>query len=244
MAKYNQPTKKLQYLKQGDAIKGVSTKFFYLLNNAWYAHTARVLKNQTTKLPEYPRNSEESSETDLNIVKLTQMRSKTGISGYTIDIIVSQTEGVLPTLTEFHYIKENGRFGLDGSAINYNLVFCPDVSLSRTKVRLKIEEDADLRRGINIASELCQLHKFHPQLRNKDLLCTPKELYEDLKAMGYDWKVLLKTRGYWLIDNYTDKDVPFLSVVDLLKMRKGLYVPFFLDKDKKVISKYKDVMGI
>ena len=242
MAKYNQPTKKLQYLKQGDAIKGVSTKFFYLLNNAWYAHTARVLKNQSTKLPEYPRNSEETSETDLNIVKLTQMRSKTGISGYTLDIIVSQTDGVLPTLTEFHHIKENSRFGLEGTLVNYNLILYPESKLSRTKIRVKIEEDPLLCRAINITSELSQLHKFHPQLRNQELLCNTQELYDDIKALGYDWNTLLKTRGYWLVDNYTKKEVPFLSIIDLLKMRKGLYHPYWMNEDKSIKDKYKKIM--
>lgn len=242
MAKYNQPTKKLQYLKNGDAIKGVSTKFFYLLNNAWYAHTAVVLKNQSTRLPEYPRNAEENAETDLNLVKLTQMRSKTGLSGYTLNIVVSQTEGILPTLTEFHYIKTENRFGLEGSLTNYHLVLYPEVNLSRTKIRSKIETDELLCRAINITSELSQLHKFHPELRDRGVLCTPKELYEDIKALGYDWNIILKTRGYWLVDNYTDKCVPFLSVVDLLKMRKGQYTPYFMDDKKQLKEKYKKSM--
>jgi hypothetical protein len=242
MAKYNQPTKKLQYLKQGDALKGVSPKFFFLLNNAWYAHTATLLKNQSTKMPEYPRNAEENAETDLNLVKLTQMRSKSGTSGYTLNIVVSQIEGVLPTLTEFHYIKTEERFGIDGSLTNYHLDLYPDVNLSRTKVRSKIEADPALCRAINITAELLQLHKFHPHLRSQGLLCTPKELFEDLKKLGYDWNMILKTRGYWLIDNYTTKAVPFLSVVDLLKMRKEHYHPYFLDDKKQLKEKYKKSM--
>ena len=63
-------------------------------------------------------------------------------------------------------------------------------------------------------------------------MCTPKELYEDIKKLGYDWNVLLDTRGYWTIDQYTNK-VPFLSTVDLLKMRKGLYTPYFLKDNKE-----------
>jgi len=234
MAKYNQPTKKLQYLKQGDAIKGVSSKFFFLLNSAWYAHTATLLNNQTTKMPEYPMSSEDTLNTDLNVVKLTQMRSKNGPSGYTLEIVVSQTDGVLPTLTEFHYIKSMDRFGLEGTLVHYSLTLLPEVKLSRGTVRRKIDDDPKLRRAINITSELLQFHKFHPHLRNQGLLCTPKELHDDLIALGYDWDVLLNTRGYWLVDNYNPNHLPFLSTIDLMKMRKGLYKPYFLEENRKV----------
>ena len=60
-----------------------------------------------------------------------------------------------------------------------------------------------------------------------DLLCTPLELYEDLKKLGYDWDQLLNTRGWWTVNN--DKHpVPFLSTYDLLMMRKEKYKPYWL----------------
>jgi len=231
MAKYNQPTKKLQYLKGTDAIKGVSGKFFFLLNQAWYAHTASILRNQTTKLPEYPLSSEDKNGVELNSVKLTLLRNKNGQSGITIDIIVSQSEGVLPSLTEFHFVKSNNRYGIEGSNIHYNMVLYPDCKLSRTTVRRKLEEDYKLQRAVNITAELLQLEYYHPILARKGLLCKPEELYKDLKEMGYDWNKLLDTRGWWAIDNYSDKLKPFLSTIDLLKMRKGLYKPYWY-KDK------------
>ena len=236
-AMYNQPTKKLQYLKQGDAIKGVSNKFFFLINNGWYAHTARVLKNQTTRLPEYPKSKTDNSETELNAVRLTALRSKSGASGFTIELVISQNEGVLPSLTEFHYIKSNGRYGIDGSMTNYHLDLLPDMNLSRTTIRRKIDENANLRRALNISSEMLQLGTFHPQYISNGLLCTPKELYDDLKAMGYDWDILLNTRGFWIPDQYTKDVIPFLSTIDLLKMRKGEYVPYWYDKSKLKLEK-------
>lgn len=227
-----QPVKDLQYLKQGDSIKGISNKFFFLLNSAWFLHTATLLKNKSTEQAEYPVDTSSNQSNELNVVKLTQLRSKSGSSGYTISVIVSQDEGVLPTLTEFHHIKENNRFGLSGNNVHYNLDIYPDVSLSRTTIRNKIDSDPRLRRAINITSELLQLSIFNPELETQGLMCTPKELYEDIKKLGYDWNVLLDTRGYWTIDQYTNK-VPFLSTVDLLKMRKGLYTPYFLKDNKE-----------
>jgi len=224
------PTKKLQFLKTGDKIKGVPDKFLFLMANAWYASGVSVLKNQTTKLPEYPLdNKAETTETELQVVRLTQLRSKSGISGYTLDVVVSQNEGVLPSLTEFHQIKNNGKFGIEGSNISYNLVLLPEVKLGRTTVRAKIDSDPKLRRALNITSELAQLHKFHPTLADQGLLCSPKELYEDIKKLGYDWDILLNSRGYWVPDNY-NTEIPFLSTMDLLKMRKEEYTPYWYKK--------------
>ena len=73
---------------------------------------------------------------------------------------------------------------------------------------------------------------FHRSLKDEDLMCTPKELYEDIKKLGYDWNELLDTRGYWTLDQYKNK-VPFLSTVDLLKMRKGIYKPYFIKNPKQ-----------
>jgi len=233
MAKYNQPTKKLQHIKKDDAVKGVSDKFYFLLNQAYYAHTATVLKNKTTKQAEYPIKDEESFDTDLNLVKLTFMRNKNGGSGNTIELVVSQIDGVLPTLTEFHHIKTNDRYGLDGSNINYHLSLYPDVNLTRTNVRSKIDLDEKLRRAINITSELLQLKKHHPTLVRSGVYCTPSELYNDIKELGYDWDILLSTRGWWAIDNYSEDLDPYLSTLDLLYMRKGTYIPYWYpDKDK------------
>ena len=231
-AMYNQPTKKLQYLKQDDAIKGVGPKFFFLTNIAWYAHTARVLKNQSTKLPEYPKTKDDASETELNAVRITALRNKGGASGFTLELVVSQNEGVLPSLTEFHYIKSNDRFGIDGSMVHYHLDILPDISLSRTTVRTRIDMYPKLRRALNITSELLQLSVFKPEYRENGLLCKPKELYDDLKNMGYDWDLLLDTRGFWVPDQYSKDIKPFLSTLDLLKMRQGKYIPYWYPKDK------------
>ena len=223
------PTKKLQHMRMGDKIKGVTDKFFFLLNNCWLAMDAKPYINQTTKAPEYPRDSidnNDSGSTDLNIVTLKQLRSKSGPSGITIELLVSQTEGVLPSLSEFHYIKSNDRFGLDGNLQSYSLVLYPDVKLTRTNVRGKIDSDKKLRRALNITSELCQMHQYHKGLGN--LLCSPKELYDGIKEQGYDWDMILnETRGWWTFNNDNTMD-KFLSTKDLLEIRLGLYKPFWL----------------
>ncbi len=233
------PEKILQHLKNGDAVKGVSSKFFFLLHNCWHARNAAPYINQSTKAAEYPRDGEDNlaGDTDLNIVTVTQLRGKNGSTGYSINLLVSQRDGVLPSLTEFHYCKTNGRWGLGGNDKNYFLELCPEVKLMRTTVRSKLENDPLLARAMNITSELLQIKQFWPAFP-KELMCTPLELYEDLKKLGYDWKDLLNTRGWWTLNN-DEFPIPMLSTLDLLKMRKGEYFPYWMNTDKTRKNKYK-----
>lgn len=222
-----QPTKKLQHQKAGDKIKGVTDRFFFLMINCWDNQNAKPYINQSTKGPEYPRigDAHIDLDPDLNIVTIRQLRGKNGSTGYSIDLLVSQSEGILPELTEFHYCKTNDRWGLNGNDRNYQLALRPDVSLQRTTVRTKLQEDPMLARAMNITSELLQIKQFWPGF-DKELMCTPQELYEDIMKLGYDWEELLKTRGWWTYNN--DKhEIPFLSTIDLLKMRKGKYTPYW-----------------
>lgn len=230
------PIKKLQFLKNNDTLKGVTDDFTFLTTTCWQCQNATPFFNDGTRGPEYPRDSEDNmkGDTDLFLVTLVQLRSKTGPSGLIMQILVSQQEGVLPSLSEFHYIKTNDRFGLGGNVQNYFLDLLPDVKLSRTTVRGKIDSNAQLRRAMNITSEMCQMKYLWHDLP-EDLLCTPKELRDDLIKLGYDWeKELLNTRGWWTANNDSpEHDLPYLSTMDLLKMRKGLYKPFWMDEQNK-----------
>jgi hypothetical protein len=217
------PPKKLQHMKPNEKFKGVTDQFFYLTNNFWQAVGCSLLVNQTTKAPEFPRNSSEnntSGDTDLNLVSLKQLRGKMGRAGFIIDLVVSQDEGVIPSLTEFVNIKNEDRFGLGGNDRNYFLDLYPEVNLSRTTIRQKLSSDLKLQRAMNITSELCQMHRYHRQYEH--LLCSPKELYEGLKAKGFDWNMILsETRGWWTFEN--DKHpLKFLSTLDLLELKAGI----------------------
>lgn len=228
---YAVPTKKLQHMKMGEKIKGVTDKFFFLPNCVWQTVSSTLLNNQSTKGPEFPkhRGFNEENSTDLNIVTLKQLRNKSGPSGFSVEIIVSQTEGVLPSLTEFYYIKENDRFGLEGNNTSYNLILYPEVKLSRTTVRESIDNDELLRRAIKITADLLQIKTYIKTLPYEipDL----KQLYDKLDKK-YGWKTLLQTRDFWTFNNYEHK-VPFLSTLDILEMYYDKYEPYWLKSPKK-----------
>ena len=232
------PDKKLTFLKNGDKIKGTTDKFFYLTTWSIQCQNATPLINDTTKGPEYPRDKDDAlkGDTDLFQVTCIVLRNKLGLTGIVLYLVVSQREGVLGPLTEFNYIKTNNRFGISGNLQHYHLDLLPDISLSRTTVRSKLKENEKLCRATRITSELCQM--IHLWDREDNFFCSPKELYDDLIAKGYDWDILLNTRSWYTTDN--DKQpIHYLSTWDLLRMRKGLYHPYWLDSDKRTILPYE-----
>lgn len=228
--------KQLQHMQQGEVIKGVTNNFFYLLHNCWLINSATPMINQGTKAPEYPYEpgDEVAGDLDLQLLKMKQLRGKLGTSGFVVEVIVSQREGVLPYMSEFHYIKSNERFGLEGSDRNYALVLAPDVSLSRTTVRKKLRESRRLQRAVEITSQLCQLYIFHPLL--KDQLLKPEELKKALEEKGYNWDFILnETRSWHTLDDEEYPGYP-LSTLDLCRIAKGEYHPYWLEKDCKTVK--------
>lgn len=228
----------LATLKQNIKIKGVPPNFTFFTMSCWMLVGSSSLQN-SDKTVLYPKDSNDKTpdDKDLNLVTLLQLRSKTGPSNITIGVILSKKEGILSTLSEFHFLKTSGRFGLPGNDQRYACALLPEESLQRTTVRGKIDSNPKLRRAINICSELLQMRVFWSGTLSPDLLCTPEELYEDIKNLGYDWDMILShTRGWWTIEG-EHQDSLFLSSMDLLRMRKGLYHPYWLEDDKKTIKK-------
>ena len=230
--------KQLAGLKSNLKIKGIPPNFTFLTMSCWWVIGSSALQN-TDKTVLYPVDSNDSikDDKDLQLVSLYQLRSKTGPTDIVINVILSKREGILPTLSEFHYLKTSGRFGLPGNDQRYACALLPDEQLQRTTIRSKIDSSPKLRRAINICSELCQIIQYWKGLVDPDLICTPEVLYEDIKKLGYDWDMILShTRGWWTVEGQ-HLDTLFLSTMDLLKMRKGLYHPYWLEDDKKTIKK-------
>lgn len=230
------PTKDLQHMKTTETVKGVPDKIYFLPTIVYQTTRNKILIDDN-KEAEYPRDSSDAELTniDLNLITLTNVRSKVGPTGFQVDLVVSQTEGVLPTESEFHYLRSNKGFSLNRSGAWYNSVFLPDFKFTRRSLREKVNESALLRRAINIGAELLQFHTYHRNLDEIDgipvgKIPSPEELYTKL-ATQYDWNELLDTREYWTFNQYDHPKKP-LSIVDLIMMYNDQYVPYWL-KDKK-----------
>lgn len=227
---YAPPKKILAFLSQKQKIKNVTEKFLFLPHNVFMVYgTSSLFNSSSDKTPMYPKHSGEgvsSTQTDLQIAEVLSLRNKAGISGSPFKLIMSQTEGILPTLSEFHYCKTHDRFGLGGNKVNMHLLLYPEVTFTRNTIREKIKQDPKLREAIRLTAEILQISEFWIQTP-RELLVNPDKLYEGLKEKGYDWDELLQTRGYWTPDQYKNP-VRFLSGMDLLNMQAGLYKPYWI----------------
>lgn len=225
-------SKDMLHLPQGKKFGGVPKKFEYYTNVTWYISKNIVLQS-SDKEPLYPRDANDNLKGDADLVEISMVtvRNKLGPTGKMIKVICSQEGGLHVALSEFHYCKEFD-YGISGSVRSYSFDLMPNETLMRTTVRGKLDADPKLRRVAEITAEMCIMNNFwHENLDWLKYGCTPKELYEDLKAKGYDWDVLLNTRGYWLFEEEAKLDpLPYLSTMDLLRMRAGEYEPYWLKK--------------
>jgi hypothetical protein len=245
---------KLTDLKNGDKIKGVTDKFLSLTLACLQAVRARRMINDTTKAPEFPRSSDDDMrlDTDLTEVYIKNLRSKSGPSGNLQVIVISQSDGVLPSLTEFCYVRElkeantKKRYGIDGSNVSYYLDMYPSVKLSRTTIRGKFDSDYKLRRAMNLTAEMCQMAELWHHHRTMYKMY-PSDVFKVLTEKGYDMELLMMTREWW---TYNDEEypIPYLGTVDFLEMVLGRYHPYWYpckvdemltEKGKEKVAAYK-----
>lgn len=231
-------SKILAYLAQGKKIKDVSEKFLFIPQNVILMYGVKTMwvssSDKTCYYPRHGASDETKSLTDLQTVNIISLRNKAGISGAPYELVCSQTEGYLPTLSEFHYCKTNNRFGIIGNGEYMSMVFYPEVKFTRNTIRGLIKSDPKLCCAIRLTSEILQITRYWP-LVAEEVYLTPEEIYTTIKEKGYDWDELLQTRGHWTFDQYTNP-VKFLSGMDLLNICRDLYIPYW-KQDKKSTKK-------
>lgn len=228
MDPYAPNTKVLQHMKQDIKFKNAPEKFQFLMNNCWWAKSASVMERDKT--PEFPRDSDDNlkGDTDLNLISLINLRGKSGMTGIPHEVVVSQTEGLLPGLTALKYLKTN-KFGLGGNDRTYFNELMPDVNIQRTTARSKLQNDTKLARAFEITMEMCQIYNLWHDFDSR-LVLEPAEVYAKIKEKGYNWDELLDTRGYWVFNSETKEHKPFLSTKDILEMAVGDYHPYWIKK--------------
>lgn len=220
MDPYNPTPKKLAHMKGKVKFKNVPENITFLTNNLWMIQSLQ-LEQTKEKTVTYPKDASDNVENDTDLQRLTvqNLRGKHGPSGLPFDVILSQREGVLVSLTEYHYLKSHGRYGLGGDNTKFYLEIYPDVELTRTTIRGLCNTNPRLARAMEITSEMCQLKFMKPE--HHDVLVTPKALYKALVEKGYDLEKIFDSRGYWLFQEAESEAPPFLSTLDILHMAAG-----------------------
>jgi len=242
---------KMTHARKGSKVTGTTKAFEFINTVVWEIHNASLLNNSASRTGVlYPNGDLDRDENSKDLIKLrvVTMRSKLGGSGIQLDLIISQREGHLPALTQFHYCKESKDatdlkgaigWGVEGSSQSYFMSLYPEAKLGRTTVRAKLDDDEKLRRAVHISSEILQMKSLWVGY-DDDFFCEPSVLRDDLIAKGYDWDILLDTRSYWVFKEHEQfEDKPYLSTMDLLLMRTGEYHPYWYDDLIKKLGKDK-----
>lgn len=236
---YNPSMRKFQLMKGNKTVKYIPESFLYNMNNVYEIIVARPLINQTTKAPEFPKipGDEFKGDTDLMELMINILRGKGGSAGLIFPLLCSQVEGVLPHLSAFWFVKQN-KYGISGNDRTYSIDLYPEVNLSRTTVRSIIDSDPKLRRALQLQSDLLLIQMTHKTGVNfpAERLCSPKELYDDLKVLGYDWNELLDTINEWQFRE-EKQEKPTLTIYDLLNIRAGVYTPYWKTEEWKKENK-------
>ena len=247
------PKKKMVHQKDASVkVKGVSDAFFYLTTAFWETRSAKPHLNNDYKII-YPYDSSETNlvrDADVCEVVIENLRGKSGKSGAgPLKILVSQQEGVLSELTEFYLInqtrddpKRDPGYGLVGSNQNYASIFLPELKLSRTNIRRKLEDSLALRRAVNITSEVAQMHQRYRHMRGELLSVT--DMHKNISELGYSWgEILEQTRGWWTVNEEELENAAYdskqLSTMDMMDMAKGMYIPYWMENPpQKAVDLY------
>lgn len=237
------PKKAMTDLIGGKDFKRVSSQFKRMTHDIWVFDTPKVFSDDK-KMPQYPMNKNDmfAGNADLRTVSIFNARGKGGSgSGVRHELVQSQTYGLLEDLSNYHYLTTHPSctdksFGQDGATSQFRtLHLYPELKFQRTDIRRKLIEDRKFAKAVELTASM-KLQFF--SVRNRLALkyqCTPQELYDDLIALGYDWDILLDTDSYWLYNEWVEGSTRknYLSILDLLRMRQQLYIPYWYPhKDK------------
>ena len=216
------PTKQLQHMKQADAMKGVGSRFEFLTQTLVQTRSCAVLTD-SAKEPLYPDGP--TPDNDLNEVILSVQRNKTNSSGQSVPFVVSQSQGMLNTATNLHYIRSVADYqGLNGgpSKPKHACVWLPETNFSRKDFRALAASNYELDRAIELTAQFAfiknnwNLRTLNPGLQQAFQL-TPEQIFDKLNSKKANLRQLLQTTGYWTIEGQ-GSGREYMSIFDFLLM--------------------------
>lgn len=242
------PEKQMSHMGSGKAIKGMGTSFKKRSSNLWTFGKSKVFtkgSSMADKTPKYPYDADDNflMNTDLETVAALNLRGKGGPSGLAFPIIRSQSRGILPEVMELETLfNSSSKSATNDPAPNYGihipkqhhfaLDLLPDVHFRKTNFRELCRENFALRRAVELTFGMKMSFYVNPCEAMLSYKCTPAELAADIIAAGYNWVELFETRSWFTVLESEHKFRPFLSIYDLLRMRKGEYHPFWMEPKK------------
>lgn len=218
---YASTPKDMQHMKSTDKLKEVGADFNFVISNSSEMRKVSLLQNIDKDDALYPHIG--SSDTELNEVVSVLLSCKNSASGTQLTTIISQVEGILSDLGNYHYLRSNDYFGLLGNKTTHKPAMT-DITVGRTKIREQLD-NPEVCRALQILSELCYIQNNWSTVGAPiDFMMSPEILAEKLLASdSATVKDILQSRGHWTYD--TANKQPYLSTYDVLAIAQGKYKP-------------------
>ncbi len=211
--------KQLQYLKQSDKIKGCGSNFDFLVMSLIQCLKAELMVVEISKKKECEYPDTHSYPTELSAVSALILKGKNNVSGNQLRYVMSQKKGFLQGLTNFLLLKENNNFGLDvkGNNLSFSPMLYPDISLTRTTVRSKLEGNYELNRALELTAQLCYIQKFWDTHDLPSYMSMPIEEFASRlkKTTSPSVSDILNSTGAW---STSKLERPLMSIMDVLAL--------------------------
>lgn len=223
MNSYLPPSKDIQFMRQGEKLKGVGSDFLYLVSTHLEVRSPKVLLD-SNKECEYPLPSGITSPTEMNEVTMTVVRCKNHGAGTQFKPVLSQSFGYEPDLTNYHYLRTMGYFGLGTNKVHPRPCLLPDMTFTRKTAYEKLS-DHRVSRAVEILAQLCFVQSCWTIADAKvPFSIKPEDMAEALAKTSFGVSEILDSRGWW---TYGKSDTQYLSLYDILGIVNNTYTPKF-----------------
>jgi hypothetical protein len=208
--------KDFQFMKQDEKLKNVGANFPYLMMTLINASSIKTLVD-TDKACLYPDDSDASKE--LSEVTYTIVKCKGNMAGTSMSFIMSQAQGYLSDITNFHYLKFLKDYGISGKG-KYNLQLCPSISFTRKDIRAQVRTNYEFSRALDLTAQLAYIqNNWNKNTCKVDISITLESFISELMSGRLSIKMedILNSRSYWSYDE-TNETRPYLSIFDILEL--------------------------
>lgn len=219
------PNKKdMQFMGQDEAVKGMSSKFYFLMSSMIKISNTMALSDKVDKTrSEYPAENHVSA-TELQRLFLTLIRCKNAASGTQTQMVSSQKFGLLNGLSYFDSLRENKYYGL-GSSGKVRSPLLGDTNLGRTRI-FDAVKDYKVRRALELTYQLFFIQTNWTLMDQPVDFSIPIETFAEklMTSNSYAVDDILNSRGWW-----TWKGAPvereYLNLIEILGIIENKYRP-------------------
>lgn len=208
--------KDLQFMKHGDKMKNVGTKFKFLLASLLQTLKAEPMMD-SNKQCLYPYFHSRPNE--VRHVTTILQRGKNNSSGESLPLLVSAKQGILNSLTNFNFLREHKNYGMkvEGNNQYFTPLFRPDVKLTRTTIRKATENDYQLNRALEVLTQLAYIQLCWEPFRLPEyMFMDPRDLAELLTHTEKPViDRILNSTGSW---STSKQERELLSIIDIMNL--------------------------